>query len=51
MDWIVFAGFALFVWWRLVKDDYQRSLEEHEDSGHAGPEPTQPNEIQQKVQP
>ncbi|MGG5173493.1 SURF1 family protein [Pseudarthrobacter sp. J1763] len=31
LEWIVFAGFALFIWWRLVKDDYQRELEERED--------------------
>ncbi|MBT2550464.1 SURF1 family protein [Arthrobacter sp. ISL-65] len=53
VEWIVFAGFALFIWWRLVKDDYRRSLEDAEDDagGRGGPEPTQPNEIQQKVQP
>ncbi|WP_314191462.1 SURF1 family protein [uncultured Arthrobacter sp.] len=56
VEWIVFAGFALFIWWRLVKDDYRRSLEDAEDHDaaghrHDGPEPTQPNEIQQKVQP
>ena len=49
VEWIVFAGFALFIWWRLVKDDYRRSLEDAED--YDGPEPTKPNEIQQKVQP
>ena len=27
MEWVVFAGFALFIWWRLVKDDYRRDLE------------------------
>jgi cytochrome oxidase assembly protein ShyY1 len=59
VEWIVFAGFALFIWWRLVKDDYRRSIEDAEDyaagdndaGGSGGPEPTQPNEIQQKVQP
>jgi hypothetical protein len=49
VEWIVFAGFALFIWWRLVKDDYRRSLEDAED--HDGPEHPQHNEIQQKVQP
>ncbi len=41
IEWVVFAGFALFIWWRLVKDDYNRDREEeldddelHED--HAG---------------
>jgi cytochrome oxidase assembly protein ShyY1 len=56
VEWIVFAGFALFIWWRLVKDDYRRSLEDAEDHDAGGqsldgPEPAQPNEIQQKVQP
>ena len=27
-EWVVFAGFALFIWWRLVKDDYRRDLED-----------------------
>ncbi|APX03188.1 SURF1 family protein [Arthrobacter sp. QXT-31] len=49
VEWIVFAGFALFIWWRLVKDDHRRSLEDAED--YDGPEHTQPHEIQQKVQP
>jgi cytochrome oxidase assembly protein ShyY1 len=30
-EWVVFAGFALFIWWRLVKDDYRRGLEDAED--------------------
>jgi cytochrome oxidase assembly protein ShyY1 len=60
VEWIVFAGFALFIWWRLVKDDYQRSLEEHEDShGISGPgaadqvQParTEHDQNQPKVQP
>jgi cytochrome oxidase assembly protein ShyY1 len=43
-EWIVFAGFALFIWWRMVKDDYRRSLEddfdeEHDDSGEPPPSP------------
>jgi cytochrome oxidase assembly protein ShyY1 len=33
-EWIVFAGFALFIWWRMVKDDYHRSLEEEFDDDH-----------------
>ena len=28
VEWVVFAGFALFIWWRLVKDDYRRDLED-----------------------
>lgn len=31
-EWVVFAGFALFIWWRLVKDDYRRDLEEAHDA-------------------
>ncbi|KQR03182.1 hypothetical protein ASF72_08390 [Arthrobacter sp. Leaf141] len=45
LEWVVFAGFALFIWWRLVKDDYRRDLEELDD------EPTSPEPIQQKVKP
>lgn len=49
LEWVVFAGFALFIWWRLVKDDYHRDLEdsleeEDEDTLH-------PENNQQKVQP
>jgi hypothetical protein len=28
---VVFAGFALYVWWRMVADDYRRTLEDDED--------------------
>lgn len=30
VEWVVFAGFAVFLWWRLLADSYQRSLEEDE---------------------
>jgi cytochrome oxidase assembly protein ShyY1 len=33
-EWVVFAGFALFIWWRLVKDDYRRELEDALDEEH-----------------
>jgi cytochrome oxidase assembly protein ShyY1 len=54
LEWVVFAGFALFIWWRLVKDDYHRDLEdaleeEGEDPFHEQPE--HPEQNQQKVQP
>ncbi len=58
VEWVVFAGFSIFIWWRLVKDDYRRDLEEDEDedddfddAGHpeATAEPTSP-EPEQKVQ-
>jgi cytochrome oxidase assembly protein ShyY1 len=63
VEWVVFAGFSIFIWWRLVKDDYRRDLEEDEDeddefadddladAGHPEEttEPTNP-EPEQKVQ-
>jgi len=60
LEWVVFAGFALFIWWRLVKDDYHRDLEEGLDDDEDGqPLPEQPlpeqhqqpEHTQQKVQP
>lgn len=33
-EWVVFAGFAIFLWWRLVADDYRRTLEDDEDSAY-----------------
>lgn len=39
VEWVVFAGFALFIWWRLVKDDYRRDLEDDLDEQLAGDEP------------
>ncbi|MDH6532354.1 surfeit locus 1 family protein [Aurantimicrobium minutum] len=30
LEWIVFAGFAFYIWWRLVKDDYERQQDELE---------------------
>ena len=27
IEWVVFAGFAIFLWYRMVKDDYQRDLD------------------------
>jgi cytochrome oxidase assembly protein ShyY1 len=38
VEWIVFAGFAVFIWWRLVKDDYRRELEDSLDYAY-GEEP------------
>ncbi|NUP74685.1 MAG: SURF1 family protein [Sinomonas sp.] len=31
VEWVVFAGFAIFLWWRLVRDDYERQLESQAD--------------------
>ncbi|MFJ6453728.1 SURF1 family protein [Paenarthrobacter sp. NPDC091669] len=62
VEWVVFAGFSIFIWWRLVKDDYRRDLEEDDDEDEYGEddqvepakpvdatEPTNP-EPEQKVQ-
>lgn len=27
LEWIVFAGFAVFLWWRYVRDEYLRQLD------------------------
>lgn len=57
LEWVVFAGFALFIWWRLVKDDYRRDLEEDlDDDLHGDASPTPPaaahsEQLQQKVKP
>ena len=58
LEWVVFAGFALFIWWRLVKDDYRRDLEDQFDGGEGTdgghphlPAQTPPDQTQQKVQP
>jgi cytochrome oxidase assembly protein ShyY1 len=58
IEWVVFAGFALFIWWRLVKDDYHRDLEEALDDAEESDAPDQhqneqqqPDQHQQKVQP
>jgi hypothetical protein len=31
VEWVVFAGFALYIWWRMVADDYRRTLEDDEE--------------------
>lgn len=31
VEWVVFAGFALYIWWRMVADDHRRDLEEDDD--------------------
>ncbi|MDR6792544.1 SURF1 family protein [Arthrobacter sp. KFRI-F3372] len=49
LEWVVFAGFALFIWWRLVKDDYHRDLEESLEDGDEDNQ--HPEHNQQKVQP
>ncbi|WP_104086711.1 SURF1 family protein [Arthrobacter sp. GMC3] len=34
IEWVVFAGFAVFLWWRLVADDYRREQDELFDVDH-----------------
>ncbi|WP_235830735.1 SURF1 family protein [Arthrobacter cheniae] len=43
VEWVVFAGFAFFLWWRLVADDHRRTLEDAADAAEeaqAGEIPT-----------
>jgi hypothetical protein len=28
VEWVVFAGFAVFLWWRFVRDAWEREHEE-----------------------
>lgn len=28
LEWIVFAGFGFYIWWRMVRDTWERELEE-----------------------
>lgn len=35
IEWVVFAGFAFFLWWRLVADDYRRTREDEADAAEA----------------
>lgn len=37
VEWFVFAGFAFFLWWRLVADDHRRSLEDQQDQNRHDP--------------
>lgn len=46
VEWFVFAGFAFFLWWRLVADDHRRTLEEELDR-HSGIDDAFPNESSQ----
>ncbi|MHA7153799.1 SURF1 family protein [Arthrobacter sp. TMN-50] len=46
VEWFVFAGFAFFLWWRLVADDYRRTQEAAEDDTALEHQPTT-NEVRQ----
>ncbi len=52
VEWVVFAGFALYIWWRLVADDYRRDLEDEvpDDEVQDDETPTA-SDPEQKVQP
>lgn len=39
VEWVVFAGFAVFLWYRLVRDTWEREYEEKLMASGAGPEP------------
>ncbi|GAB3537270.1 SURF1 family protein [Arthrobacter tecti] len=48
VEWFVFAGFAFFLWWRLVADDHRRRLEDEQDEQHEQDPlstPPDPNEV------
>ncbi|WP_434614681.1 SURF1 family protein [Arthrobacter sp. A5] len=36
IEWFVFAGFAVFLWWRLVSDEYRRGQEGDDDDYYDG---------------
>lgn len=35
VEWVIFAGFAIFIWWRLVKDEWEK--EQHQAATPAEP--------------
>lgn len=35
LEWIVFAGFALYLWYRLAKDAWEREVEDFEEAASA----------------
>lgn len=35
VEWVVFAGFSIFLWWRLVRDDYERTQDALADAAEA----------------
>lgn len=42
IEWVVFAGFAVFLWWRLVADDYRREQDALFDLDY--PDDEEPNQ-------
>jgi surfeit locus 1 family protein len=35
VEWVVFAGFAIFLWYRLVRDAWEREQDESADAAGA----------------
>ncbi|MFT4258224.1 SURF1 family protein [Microbacterium sp.] len=35
VEWVIFAGFAFYLWYRLAKDAWEREVEEFEEQGAA----------------
>jgi hypothetical protein len=36
IEWALFAGFAIYLWYRLVKDAFEREEEDKENQRNAG---------------
>jgi surfeit locus 1 family protein len=41
-EWVVFAGFAFYLWYRLARDAWEKELEDLEDARLEAPEPIPP---------
>jgi cytochrome oxidase assembly protein ShyY1 len=39
IEWVLFAGFAIYLWYRLVKDAWEREEEDRQDSQDSASEP------------
>jgi cytochrome oxidase assembly protein ShyY1 len=51
VEWVVFAGFSVFIWWRLVRDDYRRDLEDDEDDDYYDEVPEDPHALPATTEP
>lgn len=36
LEWVIFAGFAIYLWYRLVRDEFEREIEEAAEAAAAG---------------
>lgn len=44
IEWVIFGGFAIYLWWRLMRDEYERELLEAEEAAGASVEaPAEPS--------